>query len=495
MNSSIENREVPRSTTSIRVVPWLFLLSLALAIRFYRLGHFSYWLDEVLDTYTFRSSWSDLWHSLRWQALQAPLDYMIRKEVELLSPGEVARRVPSIVWGIGCVTTFGWLLARRGGRWIGLTCAAALALAPYHVRYSQEVRPYSLGLFLLTTSLLALDRCLDDANTWRLAVLYFSCLATLYTLYLAAMVLFVAAASLVLCDCFDPEARRQVAARRFLTWSPVFLASLAAGLFPWWPVLIRAIGLEPQSGPPPELGPSRVVRWFAYFGFRGWDAVQLGPPEILFAFLVLCGTAIAWHRPRLRFLLAWAAIGLVAIEGLERRHPQYDAIFHWLPAGLGLTALAGVGMATLFQPRVLRPVGVAVLAASLVLDARGLRSYFREGRPDWRPVAKFLSTRPKTETVFTENPYTLFCVAFYLCGPDWPPCKSPGRHEVLDVHGDLPTLEQAWRRDTDAWLLLAAGPRSEGLRAWSRDLPSMRFPTAEGEGGILRRLSAERGTK
>ena len=495
MNSGGIFRDAPSRRASSRWISWALVLAAALAIRLYRLGYFSYWLDEILDTYLIRARWENVWRALREQGLQAPLDYVIRKAFEAFGPGEALRRIPGVISGVGCVAAFGALFARRGGRSAGVACAAMLAIAPYHVRYSQEVRPYSLGLFLLALSLLCLEHFLERPGAGRLALLFTACLGTLYSLYLAALLLLLTAASIVMSDCFDREPHRRAAARRFLMWSPAFVAVLALGYLPWWPVLVRAIRLPPDSGAPAAFGLSRVVRWFAYFGPRGQDFVNVGPAEILFAALVVAGTVVAWRRPRLRFLLVWAAGGLAAVEWLERRHPQFDSIFHWLPAGLGLTALAGVGTAAILQSRVLRPVGVIILAAALVTDARGLRDYFRSGRPDWRPVARFLSARPKDERLYVENPYALFCVAFYLCGPDWPPCKGPGGRYAVSVHGDVPTLLQAWGRDRDAWLLLAAGPRSESLRSWSRELPSMTFPTAEGDGAVLRRLSPAGGAR
>jgi hypothetical protein len=181
---------------------------------------------------------------------------------------------------------------------------------------------------------------------------------------------------------------------------------------------------------------------------------------------------------------------------LEHRHSDFDSIFHWLAAGLGLSGLAGVGLASMLRTRVAWPLKALLLAAVMVVDVRSLGSYFRSGRPDWRPVVRYLSSTPAGERIFVENPYTLFCVAHYLCGPDWPPCKKAGNREVLDVHGDLPTLVQAWHRDSDAWLVLAAGPASEALRSWSSQFPSIRFPTAEGGGGALvRRLHAAAPTR
>lgn len=490
MNSGAGLRDASRREVVTGGLPWALVLTAALAIRLSGLGHFSYWLDEVLETYLIRSRWGVLWSSLRDQGLQAPLDYAIRKAFESFGPGEAARRVPGVIWGVGCVAAFGLLFARRAGRAAGLACAAMLALAPYHVRYSQELRPYSLGLFLLAVSLLSVDRFLERPEARRLALLYAACLGTLYALYLAALVLLLAAASILLSDCFDPEPGRRAAARRFLKWSPAFAATLAVGYLPWWPVLVRALGLPPDSRPPAAAGTARVVRWFAYFGFRGLDLSTPGAPELIFALLVAAGGVAAWRRPRLRFALVWSLGGLVAIEILERRHSQFDSIFHWLPAGLGLTGLAGVGAATLLGRRMFRPVGAAVLVAALFADVAGVRSYFQAGRADWRPLARFLASTPGSTRIFTENPYTLFCAAFYFCGPDWPPCRQPGRREMLDVHGDVPTLLQAWDRGQDAWLVLGAGPRSDALRTWSSRFPSTAFPTAEGD-AMVRQLPAE----
>ena len=490
MNYGANLHDASRRDVATRWLPWSLVLAVALAIRLSWLGHFSYWLDEVLETYAIRLRWGELSTSLREQGLHAPLDYVIRKAFEAFGPGEAARRVPGVIWGVGCVAAFGLFFMRRAGRSAGLACAAILALAPYHVRYSQEVRPYSLGLFLLALSLLCLEAYLDDPGPWRLAALGLACLGTLYALYLAALVLFLAASSLVLFDAFDADARRRASARRFLKRSPVLVAAVAVGFLPWWPVLLRAFGLPPDSGPPGPFGAARVTRWFAYFGFRGLDISNFGGAELLFALLVAAGGIAAWRRPRLRFALVWSFAGLMAIEILERRHSEFDSIFHWLPAGLGLTALAGVGAAALLRRRVLRPVGAAVLATALFVDAGGLRSYFRTGRADWRPLARFLADTPGSTRIFTENPYTLFCVAFYVCGPDWPPCRQPGRREMLDVHGDVPTLLHAWDHGRDAWLVLGAGPRSDALRSWSSTLPSTAFPTAEGD-AMVRQLPAE----
>ena len=64
-----------------------------------------------------------------------------------------------------------------------------LALAPFHVRYSQEFRPYSLGAFALCLTLLLLDLYLERPSLGRFVAVFVGCLVTMYALYLAAVVL------------------------------------------------------------------------------------------------------------------------------------------------------------------------------------------------------------------------------------------------------------------------------------------------------------------
>jgi hypothetical protein len=472
------------------VAIWISLAGVALAVRLVRINHFSFWLDEILETYTTRMSWPMFWRSLRWEAFNAPLDYSLRKVLECVQPTDALRRIPSVIWGTLTVAAFGGFLARRGGRVLGWVAAGLLALAPYHVRYSQEVRTYALGLLLLVASLLALEAFLERPRMTTLAGLYAACLATLYTLYLAAFLLVFVALSLLIEDSWDDDPRRRAAARRFLAWSPAFVATLAAGYAPWWPVLFRALGSAPMTSAPPW-SMSRLWRYVTYFGFAYRDGSVLHKADLVFLAVLVTGVAAAVRTPRLRCLIVWGIGGVALFELAERRHPTYDSIFHWLPAGLGLTALAALGLSQVLRWRIGSVGRWAVCALVVALSVRGLVGYFHDGRPDWRPLARYLAATPSSERIFVENPYTQLCLGYYLVGPDWLCCKKPTQREIANLDGDLSRLLTAWNRRTDAWLVLAAGPESPPLRSWSASFFSMSFSTAEGAGGaIVRRLPA-----
>ncbi len=471
---------------------WIGIAVAAFAVRLICLDRFSYWLDEVLETFTVRESWPGLWRSLQEQALHAPLDYVLRKLMETIHPSDAVRRSASVLYGAGCVVVFGALLARRAGRAVGVSAALLLLAAPYHVRYSQEVRPYALGLLLLCSSLFFLDSHLGGGRRRDLLLLYLSCLATLYTLYLAGLILALTAAALVLEDTFDRDAARRSRARRFLARSPFFVAALAIGYAPWLTVLWRALQQQLMTTPP-EWAVHRVARFVSYFGFGPRDAFPAGYPDLLFAASVVGGVILACRAPGLRFLIVWGILGIAVLELMEHRHPTYDSIFHWLPAGLGLTALVSVLQGRTLSSHVRGGAKIAPLLLFLALDIRSLAVYFREGRPDWRPLARFLAATPRSQRIFVENQYTQLCLGYYLVGPDWLCCKRPDQREIANLDGDLGRLISAWDRRGVAWLVLAAGPRSPTLRSWSGSFATTSFPTAEGDGGaLLRRLEQAR---
>lgn len=456
------------------------LLIAAMAVRLFRLDHFSYGLDEVLQAYFIQGDWAFFWKSLKFDAFHPPLDYLVGRFLESFDPADWARKLPAVAWGVGTVAALGLLLARRAGAAAGWIGALLLAFAPFHVRYSQELRPYSLGLFLLVLSLLLLDRYLEEPGPLRLGLLWFACLATAYALYLAALVLAMAATALLVEDALFREPERRRAARRFLAWSPAFAAALFLAYLPWWPVVVDATGRQPMA----PAAPASWERWsrvFSYFSFAPDDGQPLGRKGPLFLLLVGLGFLRAVTTPRLRFLGVWGAGGLAAIELLGRLHPHYDVSRRFLPAGVAFPALAAVALGALASRRGLRFLAAGLVVLVLIFDFRSLAVYFREGRADWRTLADYLRrTAAPTERVFTENQYSQLCVAFYLVGPEWLHEGGKRGREVLNLDGEVVRLTWSWKPGDRAWLVLAGEPRHAELRRWAAIFPSLRFPKAEG---------------
>jgi hypothetical protein len=474
-------------------ISWPVLLLLAIAaltVRLCRLGHFSYWLDEILESFTLRDSWKEMWRSLRAQGIQAPLEYGIGKLVGLLHPSDPVRKLPAVLWGTLTVPAAAALMSRRCGRTAGIVTGLLLALSPFHVHYSQELRPYALGMFLLCVALLALDRFLERPSVARLAALYVASLGTAYALYVAALALLLAGAALVVEDAFSRDLARATAARRFLLWSPLFAFVLWLGFLPWWKVFLTGIRAAPM-GSVPVFSWARIPRFFSFFGFGHADWQPLGWPGALFVAGCVAGGALAWRRPGARFLLPWAIGGFAILEILERRHPIFDSIFHYTPMGLSLVALFALAISVAISKARTKPLGIALLAGSLVLEAVSLGEYFRHGRPDWRPLGAYLRATPAGDRIVTDDDYTFICVAYYAGGADWfQTLHFPGARSIVTVHDDPTSM--AWLREPGktVWLVLR-GDRPTALRRWAEPYPAIAFPGAE-EGAVVKRVDPGR---
>ena len=457
------------------------LLLAAAAVRLYRLDHFSYGLDEILQGFFIQGDSAFFWKSLRGDAVHPPLDYLIARLVEAAGPADWARKLPAVAWGLGTIAAAGILIARRAGRIAGWVAALLLAFAPFHVRYSQEFRPYSLGLFLLVLSVLLLDRWLERPRAGRLVALWLACLATAYALYLAAFVLALAAAAMLAEDALSQDLARRRAARKFLAWSPVFAALLFVAYLPWWPVILDVAGRPPAA----EAAPPSWQRWgriLSFFAFAPIDGQLLGRKGPFLLLLVGIGAAIALRRTRLRFLAVWAIGGLLAIEVLGRLHPHYDASRRFVPAGIAFPLLAALPIAELAARRTMRGgvAAAAIVVAIVFLDLRSLAVYFREGRADWRTLADYLrrETAPH-ERVFTENQYSQLCTAFYLVGPRWMFEGGRRGREVLNLDGEIVRLTWSWLPGRRDWLVFAGEPEYPELRRWAAIFPRRLFPKAE----------------
>ncbi|MEP6800720.1 MAG: glycosyltransferase family 39 protein [Acidobacteriota bacterium] len=456
---------------------------IGLALRLFRLDHFSYGLDEILQVYWIKGSWAFLWKSIRFDAVHPPLDYVIGRALEPLHPADWARKLTDVLWGTATIPAIGLLLRRRAGESAGAIAALLLALAPFHVRYSQELRPYALALFLLSLALLSLDRYLERPGLTRIVVLYAASLATAYALYFAAVVLALAAFAMLAEDALGADPSRRSAARRFLLTSPLFCAALAAAYLPWWPVVLEASRRPPIAARAP-VTLARADRVFSFFLFAPDGGHPLQTPGTLYLLVVLFGAVVAAARDRLRFLLAWAFGGIAVIEILGQIHPHYDAVRRFLPGGLGLIPLAAVALGGLWERKRWRLVALLVAFGIAAGDLRSLGTYFREGRADWRTLGRAVRALPPGEPVFTENPYSQLCTAFYGVGERWlyeqmtRGTAKIGR-PILNLEGEIPRLTWSWAPGTRAWLVLAGNPVHPALRAWAGQFPTTSYPAAE----------------
>ncbi len=97
--------------------------------------------------------------------------FAARLSSQILSPGEFALRLPSLLFGLGGIIAIYFLASRLFDKRIGLVSALLLALSPYHLFYSQMARGYAMAATLSMLSFVWLLRFLDRRSLTD-AVLY-----------------------------------------------------------------------------------------------------------------------------------------------------------------------------------------------------------------------------------------------------------------------------------------------------------------------------------
>ncbi len=326
------------------------VVALAAALRFFRLGAESLWIDEII-TVRFLAAYSplELVTAIPSQQPHFPA-YYVGLDVwrGLFGTGAATLRFPSAVVGTLAIPVAYLLVRRLYTSRAGLLAAAMLAVSRYHIADAQEVRMYAF----LTAGVLAstyLFTRLDEGR--RVAVAYLA--ATVFALSLHPFAVFlplVHATFLAVERVASPPSGGWTAPR--LQW-PVALTSL--------PVLAA--------------GAFGVVRFLG--GARLTFVATPGAREVA---VVLGSFLGGWSWPW--NLLVGGGCGLLALFGLwrGRREPATRLLACWLLVPLvGLLAVSYLATPVLFDRYALVAApafpllvvrGVLALDVSDALDTR-----------------------------------------------------------------------------------------------------------------------------
>lgn len=136
------------------------------ALRFFALGSDSFWLDEAhtadFTTLTFSELWS---YDPPYNKANPPGYIAFMKAWVQISRSDEWFRASSAIAGTLTIPVVYFIGARMGSRRGGLMAAALLAVAGFHVRYSQEARAYAILTLAVALILLACVQLVTQPNT------------------------------------------------------------------------------------------------------------------------------------------------------------------------------------------------------------------------------------------------------------------------------------------------------------------------------------------
>lgn len=433
----------------------------AFALRLMHLGQQSLWYDETVSVYLAGQPAAALIaHTAR--DIHPPLYYLLLRGWLLLAGYPTGQADPtgfrlefmaaflSLCFGV-LLVPLTWQLARR----LGLASLSAglaallIALSPFGVWYSQEVRMYTLGACLGVGVLLAalpfLRRTASPGRLRRAALLYaLAAAAGLATLYYFAFLLI--SLNLLALAALAGRARsgdrpeqggagRAVGASRrqmLLLW----LAAQAGALLlflPWLPTAWRQVTDPPV--PPwrvaPQLLAALLESWSALILGQAASLAQFWPLLLLALALVILGILAARRSPishspftihQSTILLAAALGPLLLILLASLWTPLYHVryLFTFSPPW---SVLLAMGLAALWRwdTRLSRALALTSLILLLAGSAAALRSFWSDpahAADDHRAAVRQLAQRWRPGDVILANAgYAYTALLTYWPGP------------------------------------------------------------------------------
>jgi len=451
--AEITTPERARWRTSL---PLVILLLLAAALRFYRIGHQSYWNDEGTSVALASRSLGLILQGAS-QDIHPPLYYvLLHGWMQLLGRCEAAVRALSALLGVACVGATYGLTRKVWGSRTALLAGLLAAASPFQVYYAQEARMYMLAATLACASMATWHALLADGRLagkrWllRSAPYLFATALLTYTHYTGFTLILAQNVGLLWWLLTREPTWRE---RGALAAKWALLQLIIGALYvPWlvlswqaltqWPAVGHAGGLVSFARTAAQtlaLGtavePAPWLRWAGYVA----------------AALALLGALVDIRRrgPRspwsLYLLVPLASMGLYSLA-----RPMFKPKFALLvaPALSALQAVGILALAGLVQRRWKRPAGVAVgvVAAmiSLVTSGVALWQQYRVPatfRDDYRGIVAYIEAAAgPNDAMLISAPSQIETVELYASGsvPTYPlPLQRP-----LDRDATLAQLQE-----------------------------------------------------
>ena len=342
----------------------LLVTMLGCVLRLIRLGADSIWYDEAVSLLL---ASKDISAMLAHTAgdIHPPLYYaLLHLWTLLLGSTEFSAGLFSTIWGILLIPLAYVLGKQVAAPRVGVLAAFLVAISPYHIWYSQELRMYTLGACLGLLALLGLRRAVRSVQRrWIGWGVYAVCAAAgLYTLYYFVFLLIAINVWAIIALVASPADRRW---RMFREWGVAQIATLLLYL-PWLPTVWRQIANPPV---PPwreavAVGPALSETWTALSFGQSVEVGQVWPLLLAVLALTLWG---GWRLARQNgadaallagYLLLPLALILLISVWIPLYHVRY--IFTYSPP---FYVLLAIGLLALLE----RQKVAGVLAAAVLL--------------------------------------------------------------------------------------------------------------------------------
>ena len=219
------------------------------AISLATIAKSSIWFDEAFSAYIIRFNFFEIWQFTAVD-VHPPLYYWLLKLWSLLfGATDIALRSMSVFFA-GIAIVFGYLLLHRTfGRKVARYGLLALILSPILVRYSQEMRMYTMVLAIALAATYVLQLAAESGRR-KLWVIYGVLVSLgMWTHYFAAIVWLAHWAWRAICVAKETRRQPKKFKAAFFTKDWIVAHAVAVGLFlPWLPYLIKQLFIVQAFG-------------------------------------------------------------------------------------------------------------------------------------------------------------------------------------------------------------------------------------------------------
>ncbi len=412
---------------------WLgAIFAIALLLRGWHATSQNLWIDEVLTARIVATPVDELLHPTDATPIQptawlSPLFFAVLKAAVALSPAPVdtTLRWYAVLAGALGAVAIAVAIAALLGRTAGIVGGLIVACSPFHVWYSQEVRPYALLLLTTTVAIAALHRGLDRGGRGAWSTLVGGTALAWYTHPIALVVPAVALA--------DGLLERRWRDRQRAWWLVTALAAIGLAAVP----ALAGMAVKGANAIADPRGAGLIDLFYALYTFAvgfslgpsttalheiGAAAVKAAWPVVATAAVLFGGVAAAGvfattGRARTR-LLVWLLVPMVVPFTMARLSGNPLNARYVIVAFPAFVALLARGILTLWRRA--RAVAVVAVALGVALCAGSIWNLHHDDRyakEDCRAAGRLLDAEAAPDDVIVVNAgYMQDAVAYYFHG-------------------------------------------------------------------------------
>jgi mannosyltransferase len=157
------------------------VIAAGLLLRLYQLGADSFWIDEVgVAQVIANPSLVEMLREAHNHVMAMPLDYVLDWIFARFGSSEGFLRLPSVLWGVLTLVVCYFFFKRLTSKTTALLTALFLALSPFHIQYSQELRFYAALTFFYWLVAWLLWRAIENPTSKRWILFSLSAVFGLY---------------------------------------------------------------------------------------------------------------------------------------------------------------------------------------------------------------------------------------------------------------------------------------------------------------------------